>query len=85
MFGEVLCHIEVAMDGHYAAVRRAECSLGNLIIYAMLEATRAEVAFLNSGYYNFHFLYVSVTGLYEILPPYSIFLFFLLFFTEQTC
>uniref|UniRef100_A0A8C8D558 Calcineurin-like phosphoesterase domain-containing protein n=1 Tax=Oncorhynchus tshawytscha TaxID=74940 RepID=A0A8C8D558_ONCTS len=65
MLGEVLCHIEVALDGRYAAVRRAECYLGNLVIYAMLEleATHAEVAFLNSGYYNFHFLYVSVTGI----------------------
>uniref|UniRef100_A0A8C7TAZ5 Calcineurin-like phosphoesterase domain-containing protein n=1 Tax=Oncorhynchus mykiss TaxID=8022 RepID=A0A8C7TAZ5_ONCMY len=46
IFGEVLCHIEVALDGRYAAVRRAECNLGNLVIYAMLEATHAEVAFL---------------------------------------
>eukprot|EP00063_Salmo_salar_P051791 XP_014026626.1 PREDICTED: trifunctional nucleotide phosphoesterase protein YfkN-like isoform X3 [Salmo salar] len=57
MFGKVLCHIEVALDGHYAAVRRAECSLGNLIIYAMLEATRAEVAFLNSGTLRFDLLH----------------------------
>ncbi|XP_071256358.1 trifunctional nucleotide phosphoesterase protein YfkN-like [Salvelinus alpinus] len=62
MFGEVLCHIDVALDGCYAAVRRAGCNLGNLVIYAMLEATHAEVAFLNSGL-NFHFLYVSVIGI----------------------
>jgi hypothetical protein len=49
----------------------------------MLEATHADVAFLNSGYNNFHFLYVSVTGIvlaymkYYLHILFSLFLFFL--------
>ncbi|KAJ7993618.1 hypothetical protein DPEC_G00256500 [Dallia pectoralis] len=49
MLGELLCHTEVALDGRYSSVRRAECSLGNLVTNAMLEATHAQVALLNSG------------------------------------
>ncbi|XP_034152385.1 trifunctional nucleotide phosphoesterase protein YfkN-like [Esox lucius] len=49
MLGELLCHIEVPLDGRYTSVRRAECNLGNLVTNAMLEATHAEVALLNSG------------------------------------
>uniref|UniRef100_A0A667X1U6 Ecto-5'-nucleotidase n=1 Tax=Myripristis murdjan TaxID=586833 RepID=A0A667X1U6_9TELE len=49
MFMEVLCHTEVDLDGRYATVRNRECNLGNLITNAMLEATNAEVAILNSG------------------------------------
>uniref|UniRef100_A0A8C7H439 Calcineurin-like phosphoesterase domain-containing protein n=1 Tax=Oncorhynchus kisutch TaxID=8019 RepID=A0A8C7H439_ONCKI len=84
MFGEVLCHIEVALDGRYAAVRRAECYLVNLVIYAMLEATHAEVAFLNSGYYNFHFLYVSVTGIVLAYMKYYLHILFSSFFFLQS-
>ncbi|XP_029510403.2 trifunctional nucleotide phosphoesterase protein YfkN-like [Oncorhynchus nerka] len=49
MLGEVLCHTDVTLDGRCATVRRAECNLGNLITNAMLEATHAEAAILNSG------------------------------------
>ncbi|XP_078141304.1 mannosylglucosyl-3-phosphoglycerate phosphatase-like [Centroberyx gerrardi] len=41
--------VQVELDGRYATVRREECNLGNLITNAMLEATHAEVAILNSG------------------------------------
>ncbi|XP_014352103.1 trifunctional nucleotide phosphoesterase protein YfkN-like [Latimeria chalumnae] len=46
---EVLCRTEVALDGRFATVRKSESNLGNLITNAMLEATRADVALLNSG------------------------------------
>ncbi|XP_030620769.1 5'-nucleotidase-like [Chanos chanos] len=46
---EVLCHTDMELDGRFGTVRRRECSLGNLITNAMLEATHAEVAILNSG------------------------------------
>lgn len=59
MLGEVLCHTEVTLDGRCTTVRRAECNLGNLITNAMLEATHAEAAILNSGYYTFHSFFVS--------------------------
>lgn len=49
MIGEVLCHTKVDLDGRCATVRQRECSLGNLITNAMLEATLADVALLNSG------------------------------------
>ena len=49
MLEEVLCEIEVDLDGRCTTVRREECILGNLITNAMLEATHADVALLNSG------------------------------------
>ncbi|XP_035235995.1 5'-nucleotidase-like isoform X1 [Anguilla anguilla] len=49
MLEEVLCQIEVELDGRCTTVRRKECILGNLITNAMLEATHADVALLNSG------------------------------------
>ncbi|XP_036382207.1 snake venom 5'-nucleotidase-like [Megalops cyprinoides] len=49
MLDEVLCQTEVDLDGRCCMVRRSECSLGNLITNAMLEATHADVALLNSG------------------------------------
>ncbi|KAM6964867.1 5'-nucleotidase [Aplochiton taeniatus] len=47
MLSEALCQIDMDLDGRCATVQRGECHLGNLI--AMLEATHAEVALLNSG------------------------------------
>ncbi|KAJ8380796.1 hypothetical protein SKAU_G00015740 [Synaphobranchus kaupii] len=49
MLEETLCQIEVDLDGRCTTVRREECNLGNLITNAMLEATHADVALLNSG------------------------------------
>uniref|UniRef100_UPI00398EC83B mannosylglucosyl-3-phosphoglycerate phosphatase-like isoform X1 n=1 Tax=Pristiophorus japonicus TaxID=55135 RepID=UPI00398EC83B len=49
LLGEVLCQIEVELDGRFTTVRKSESSLGNLVTNAMLEATRADVALLNSG------------------------------------
>ncbi|XP_051525905.1 trifunctional nucleotide phosphoesterase protein YfkN-like [Myxocyprinus asiaticus] len=49
MLRKVLCHTNVDLDARFVTVRHAECSLGNLITNAMLEATHAEVAILNSG------------------------------------
>ncbi|KAJ8414026.1 hypothetical protein AAFF_G00066240 [Aldrovandia affinis] len=49
MLEEVLCQTEVDLDGRCSTVRRSECNLGNLITNAMLEATHADVALLNSG------------------------------------
>uniref|UniRef100_A0A8C0GFN6 Ecto-5'-nucleotidase n=1 Tax=Chelonoidis abingdonii TaxID=106734 RepID=A0A8C0GFN6_CHEAB len=46
---EVLCHIDTELDGRVSTVRRSESNLGNLITNAMLEATHADVALLNSG------------------------------------
>ncbi|CAB1320119.1 unnamed protein product [Coregonus sp. 'balchen'] len=62
MLGEVLCHTDVALDGRYATVRRAECNLGNLVTNAMLEATHAEILPINDPV-----LVVEATGqqLYE--------------------
>lgn len=52
LLGEVLCHTDVDLDGRCATVRQRECNLGNLITNAMLEATHAHVALLNSGLYE---------------------------------
>ncbi|XP_062310718.1 trifunctional nucleotide phosphoesterase protein YfkN-like isoform X1 [Osmerus eperlanus] len=49
VLGEVICHMDIELDGRCATVRRGECNIGNLITNAMLEATHAEVALLNSG------------------------------------
>ncbi|XP_038646944.1 mannosylglucosyl-3-phosphoglycerate phosphatase-like isoform X5 [Scyliorhinus canicula] len=49
LLGEVLCQIEVELDGRFTTVRKSESSLGNLVTNAMLEATHADVALLNSG------------------------------------
>ena len=49
MLEEVLCPIDVALDGREITVRRCESNLGNLVTNAMLEATHADVALLNSG------------------------------------
>ncbi|XP_038621776.1 mannosylglucosyl-3-phosphoglycerate phosphatase-like isoform X1 [Tachyglossus aculeatus] len=46
---EVLCPIDKELDGRVVTVRRSESNLGNLITNAMLEATRADIALLNSG------------------------------------
>uniref|UniRef100_A0A8D0LB87 Ecto-5'-nucleotidase n=1 Tax=Sphenodon punctatus TaxID=8508 RepID=A0A8D0LB87_SPHPU len=46
---EVVCPIDIALDGRVTTVRRLESNLGNLIANAMLEATHADVALLNSG------------------------------------
>ncbi|KAG6940961.1 hypothetical protein G0U57_011445 [Chelydra serpentina] len=46
---EVLCPIDTELDGRVSTVRRSESNLGNLITNAMLEATHADVALLNSG------------------------------------
>ncbi|XP_065261954.1 mannosylglucosyl-3-phosphoglycerate phosphatase-like [Emys orbicularis] len=45
---EVLCPIDTELDGRVSTVR-SESNLGNLITNAMLEATHADVALLNSG------------------------------------
>ncbi|XP_042547049.1 snake venom 5'-nucleotidase-like [Dipodomys spectabilis] len=49
MLEEVLCPIDTELDGREITVRRSESNLGNLVTNAMLEATRADVALLNSG------------------------------------
>ncbi|XP_078531267.1 mannosylglucosyl-3-phosphoglycerate phosphatase-like isoform X1 [Lissotriton helveticus] len=49
MLKEVLCTTDTDLDGRFITVRRAESNLGNLITNAMLEATHADVALLNSG------------------------------------
>ncbi|XP_072461140.1 mannosylglucosyl-3-phosphoglycerate phosphatase-like [Notamacropus eugenii] len=49
MLKEVLCPIDMELDGRAITVRRSESNLGNLVTNAMLEATRADVALLNSG------------------------------------
>ncbi|XP_012880689.1 PREDICTED: 5'-nucleotidase-like [Dipodomys ordii] len=49
MLEEVLCPIDMELDGREITVRRSESNLGNLVTNAMLEATRADVALLNSG------------------------------------
>uniref|UniRef100_A0A2K6G2M8 Ecto-5'-nucleotidase n=1 Tax=Propithecus coquereli TaxID=379532 RepID=A0A2K6G2M8_PROCO len=49
MLKEVLCPIDMELDGREITVRRSESNLGNLVTNAMLEATRADVALLNSG------------------------------------
>ncbi|XP_028638873.1 snake venom 5'-nucleotidase-like [Grammomys surdaster] len=49
MLEEVLCPIDVELDGREITVRRCESNLGNLVTNAMLEATHADVALLNSG------------------------------------
>ncbi|XP_061464580.1 trifunctional nucleotide phosphoesterase protein YfkN-like [Rhineura floridana] len=46
---EILCPIDVDLDGRVTTVRRMESNLGNLVANAMLEATHADVALLNSG------------------------------------
>ncbi|KAJ6669886.1 hypothetical protein lerEdw1_000435 [Lerista edwardsae] len=46
---EVLCPIDVDLDGRDTTVRTMESNLGNLITNAMLEATHADIALLNSG------------------------------------
>nr|XP_015221588.1 PREDICTED: trifunctional nucleotide phosphoesterase protein YfkN-like isoform X2 [Lepisosteus oculatus] len=46
---EVLCQTERDLDGRFTTVRKSESNLGNLITNAMLEATHADVALLNSG------------------------------------
>ncbi|XP_054842673.1 trifunctional nucleotide phosphoesterase protein YfkN-like [Eublepharis macularius] len=46
---EVLCPIDVELDGRVTTVRRVESNLGNLVTNAMLEATHADLALLNSG------------------------------------
>ncbi|XP_077203337.1 snake venom 5'-nucleotidase-like isoform X2 [Paroedura picta] len=46
---EVLCPIDVDLDGRVTTVRREESNLGNLVANAMLEATHADLALLNSG------------------------------------
>ncbi|XP_053156537.1 snake venom 5'-nucleotidase-like isoform X2 [Hemicordylus capensis] len=46
---QVLCPIDVDLDGRVETVRRMESNLGNLVANAMLEATHADVALLNSG------------------------------------
>uniref|UniRef100_A0A4W3K413 Snake venom 5'-nucleotidase-like n=1 Tax=Callorhinchus milii TaxID=7868 RepID=A0A4W3K413_CALMI len=46
---QVLCQIDVELDGRFTTVRKSESSLGNLVTNAMLEATHADVALLNSG------------------------------------
>lgn len=49
MLEEVLCPIDMELDGREITVRRCESNLGNLVTNAMLEATHADVALLNSG------------------------------------
>ncbi|KAM6156520.1 LOW QUALITY PROTEIN: mannosylglucosyl-3-phosphoglycerate phosphatase-like [Erethizon dorsatum] len=49
MLEEVLCPIDTELDGREITMRRSESNLGNLVTNAMLEATRADVALLNSG------------------------------------
>ncbi|KAL0979082.1 hypothetical protein UPYG_G00180280 [Umbra pygmaea] len=72
MLGEVLCHTEVTLDACYSTVRQAECSLGNLLTNAMLEATHAEVALLNSGTLRSDRLHMAgpltMRDLLQILP-----------------
>lgn len=46
---EVLIQTEKDLDGCFSTVRKSESNLGNLIANAMLEATHADVALLNSG------------------------------------
>jgi 2',3'-cyclic-nucleotide 2'-phosphodiesterase (5'-nucleotidase family) len=49
MLEEVLCPVDTELDGREITVRRSESNLGNLVTNAMLEATCADVALLNSG------------------------------------
>ncbi|RXM29493.1 Protein 5NUC [Acipenser ruthenus] len=47
---EVLIQTEKDLDGCFSTVRKSESNLGNLIANAMLEATHADVALLNSDF-----------------------------------
>ncbi|XP_063043095.1 5'-nucleotidase-like [Engraulis encrasicolus] len=72
MLEEVLCTTNVELDGRCSTVRYRECNLGNLIANAMLEATHAEVALLNSGTLRSDRLHpagdLTMRDLLQILP-----------------